>query len=328
MPRSEKQKQKLLYLVEILSRETDEEHYLSMKDLIDRLESLGIKAERKSIYSDIHVLQDFGYDIEVRKTKTNGGYAMLSNEFELAELKLLVDTVQTSKFITKNKSKELIRKLEKYTSKFHASELNRQVYVSNRVKTENESIYYNVEWINQGIQNNKQIQFDYYNWNIKIEMEKKNKEEKYTVSPWALTFQEEYYYLIAYDESRQMIRHYRVDKMKNISMLQEPRNGNDEYKNFDLVTYCNQTFGMYGGKQEMVTLQLTDSYVGILIDRFGKEIPIREVGNQMVSARISVQISPPFYGWICGLGKNATILSPKWVKDDYVKFLQDTLSNY
>lgn len=328
MARSERQKQKLLYIIKILMNETDEQHYISMQDLLKKLNAYGISAERKSIYSDIRVLQDFGYDVVTSKSKTNGGYALLSTEFELAELKLLVDTVQASKFITKNKSKKLITKLEKLTSKYQAKELNRHVYVSNRIKSENENIYYNVDCINQGIQNNKKIKFIYYKWNVSTEMQMRKNGEPYMVSPWALTFQEENYYLIAYDEKKQMIRHYRVDKMKEISTTNNLRKGNNEYKNFDLVSYCTKTFGMYGGKEEMITLKMSNSYVGVIIDRFGKDISIRKETNEYFLARFPVNVSPPFYGWISGLGENAIIISPEWVRNDFIKFLDDISKQY
>jgi len=328
MARSEKQKLKLLYIVKILMQNTDENHYLSMQELLSQLESYGVLAERKSVYSDIHLLQEFGYDIDTRKSKTNGGYALLSNEFELAELKLLVDTVQASKFITKNKSKKLIDKLEKFTSKFQAKELNRQVYVSNRIKTENENIYYNVDCINQGIQHNKKIQFAYYVWNVASKMEMRKNGELYVVSPWALTFQEENYYLIAYDETNQMIKHYRVDKMKEISTTNEARIGNDEYKRFDLVSYCKKTFGMYGGTEETVTLKMPNAYVGVILDRFGKDVSIRELNNNEFTVRFLVNVSPLFYGWISGLGVNAFIISPEWVRKDYVEYLEEIRKQY
>lgn len=328
MAKSEKQKLKLLYIIQILERETDENHYISMKDLLAKLMSEGIQAERKSIYSDIRLLNEFGYEIDTRKSKTNGGYAMLSRNLELPELKVLVDSVQTSKFITKKKSEELIKKLEQYTSKYMASELNRQVYVSNRVKTENESIYYNVDAINMGILNNNQIKFTYYKWNISKELEEKNTNSPYIVSPWALTFQEDNYYLIAYDEKVDTIKHYRVDKMKEISLLDVQRRGSDKFDKFDLAAYSNKTFGMYSGSMEMISLKVPNQYIGIIIDRFGKEISVRTIDDYTVSVRISVYISPPFFGWLVGLGANVEILSPSYVREDFKKYLMEIQNQY
>lgn len=328
MPKSEKQKLKLLYIVKILERETDEYHYISMMNLLSKLDQEGIKAERKSIYSDIRLLIDFGYDIDMKKSKTNGGYALLSREMELPELKVLVDSVQTSKFITKKKSSELIKKLEHYTSRYTATELDRQVYVSNRVKTENESIYYNVDSINLGIQNNKQIQFKYYLWNTSKVLEEKNINHPYIVSPWALAFQEDNYYLIGYDENVDMIKHYRVDKMKDIVLMDDIRKGNENFKAFDLASYCKKTFGMYSGESETISLKLPNQYVGIIIDRFGKDVSIRKINEKEISARITVFVSPPFFGWLTGLGANAEILSPNHVREDFSNYLQKIQMQY
>lgn len=328
MPRSEKQKLKLLYIIKILERETDEYHYISMKSLLAKLEEEGIKAERKSIYSDIRLLNDFGYDIDTKKSKTNGGYALLSRNLELPELKILVDSVQTSKFITKKKSEQLIKKLEQYTSRFMERELDRQVYVSNRVKTENESIYYNVDAINLAIQKNKQIEFTYYIWNTSKELEEKKKDYAYIVSPWALTFQEDNYYLIGYDEEANKIKHYRVDKMKQISITNEKRKGNDNFKAFDLASYSNKTFGMYGGELETISLKLPNQFIGIVIDRFGKDIQIRKVNDFEVSARISVYVSPPFFGWLAGLGSKVEVVSPNNVREEFYQFLDEIQMQY
>lgn len=328
MPRSEKQKLKLLYIIKILERETDEFHYISMKSLLAKLEQEGIKAERKSIYSDIHLLNEFGYDIDTKKSKSNGGYALLSRELELPELKILVDSVQTSKFITKKKSEQLIKKLEQYTSKFMETELDRQVFVSNRVKTENESIYYNVDSINLAIQKNKQIMFTYYVWNTSKKLEEKNKDHAYIVSPWALTFQEDNYYLIGYDEEANMIKHYRVDKMKQISLREMKRKGNENFKAFDLASYSNKTFGMYGGALETISLKLPNHFVGIIIDRFGKDIQIRKLNEFEVSARIPVYISPPFFGWLVGLGPSVEVVSPNNVREDFYTYLEEIQLQY
>jgi predicted DNA-binding transcriptional regulator YafY len=328
MPRSEKQKLKLLYIIKILERETDEYHYISMKSLIAKLEEEGIKAERKSIYSDIRLLNDFGYDIDTKKSKTNGGYALLSRNLELPELKILVDSVQTSKFITKKKSEQLIKKLEQYTSRFMERELDRQVYVSNRVKTENESIYYNVDAINLAIQKNKQIEFTYYIWNTSKELEEKKKDYAYIVSPWALTFQEDNYYLIGYDEEANKIKHYRVDKMKQISITNEKRKGNDNFKAFDLASYSNKTFGMYGGELETISLKLPNQFIGIVIDRFGKDIQIRKVNDFEVSVRIPVYVSPPFFGWLAGLGSKVEVVSPNNVREEFCRFLDEIQMQY
>ena len=224
MPKSPGQKLKLLYIIEMLEQNTDENHPMSTAEIIERLEANGIHSERKSIYDDIEKLCDFGYDIIQVHSRLGGGYYLAGREFELAELKLLVDAVQSSRFITTKKSRELIKKLEKKAGKHDAGKLQRQVYVAGRIKTENESIYYNIDNIHRSIQENKQIGFTYLDWNLKKQLaERKNGYRE--VSPWALIWREENYYLAAFDAEDGIIKHYRVDKMGQAVLLDKPREG-------------------------------------------------------------------------------------------------------
>lgn len=328
MAKSSGQKLKLLYIIKILSEETDETHYISTKELIDRLAAYDISAERKSIYTDIEALNAFGYDIQqVNSNRNGGGYYMAGGDFELPELKLLVDAVQSSRFITQKKSRELISKIEGLTNRFDATKLQRQVYVAGRVKTENESIYYHVDTLHNAIQDNKQITFQYLEWNHKKELLPRKEGKLYKVSPWSLIWQDERYYLAAYDEERDSIRHYRVDKMADIEILQENRIGQAQYEKVDLASYTNKTFGMYGGKEELVTLQFPESLVGVVIDRFGKDISIRKDGDK-VRARVNVNVSNQFYGWLMGIGKDIEIVSPADIRQEYADKLQEIWKQY
>lgn len=246
MPKSSNQKLKLLYLLRILQKETDEEHYLNSQQLIERLEKYDISAERKSIYDDIARLTDFGYDIIHVKTKGGSGYYMGSREFELAELKLLVDVVQASRFITLRKSRELINKLEQFVSGKEAQQLQRQVYVAGRVKTDNESIYYNVDFIHRAIQENRQISFQYMEWTLDKKLVPRKGGARYVISPWALSWNDENYYLIGYDKEADLMKHYRVDKMGSIGLTREERQGSSVFENFDIAVYTNKTSGCTG----------------------------------------------------------------------------------
>ena len=212
MAKSSGQKLKLLYLIKMLRENTDENHPMSTPDIIKYLENQGIHAERKSIYNDMECLADFGYDVVQVQSRLGGGYYLGSREFELPELKLLVDAVQSSRFITTKKSRELIRKLEQIAGKNDAGKLQRQVYVAGRIKTENESIYYNIDAIHRAIQENRQITFVYLDWNLQKELVPRPGGDK-CVSPWALIWRDENYYLAAYDSEDRVIKHYRVDKM-------------------------------------------------------------------------------------------------------------------
>lgn len=329
MPKSSNQKLKLLYILRILSEQTDEEHCISVKQLIEELEKCGVKAERKSIYDDINQLVDFGYDIISVKSRANGGYYLASREFELAELKLLVEIVQASKFITVKKSKELIAKLEKLASKSDAKQLQRQVYVANRIKTANESIYYVVDDIHRAIQNNEQISFQYLEWNLEKKLVPRKDGKCYQVSPWALTCKDDNYYMIAHDRDEDKIKHFRVDKMGSIEVLTDrKREGSALFERFDIADYANKTFSMFGGKEETVTLQLENHLIGVVMDRFGKEVPIRQREEHSFSVRVTVAVSGQFFGWLTGLGAGARLTAPADVVEQYRQYLQNVMDNY
>jgi len=324
MAKSEGQKLKLLYIIKMLEEYSDENHPLSTAEIMKRLDALGIHAERKSIYDDIAKLCDFGYDIIQIHSRLGGGYYLAGREFELPELKLLVDAVQSSRFITTKKSRELIKKLENKAGKYDAGKLQRQVYVAGRIKTENESIYYNIDNIHRGIQENKQISFNYMDWNLKKEMALRPNGQK-TVSPWALIWREENYYLAAYDSEDKKIKHYRVDKMGQVIVLESSRDGLEQFSQLDLASYTNQTFGMYGGEEEIVTLQFPNRLVGVVLDRFGKEADIRPMTDDTFRIRAKVAVSGQFFGWLSGIGRDAVIVSPEAVKERYKEWLKDIL---
>jgi len=329
MPKSANQKLKLIYLIRIFNEKTDEDHCLSTQELIGELAAYGISAERKSIYDDIECLIRSGYDIVNVKAKTGGGYYLASREFELPELKLLVDAVQSSRFITQKKSRELISKIEKLAGPYERKELQRQVFVAGRVKTENESIYYNVDRIHHAIQNNAPISFTYMEWNAQKELQPRKEGRKYQASPWALTWKDENYYLIAYDNEEEKIKHFRVDKMNRITELSGAvRVGMEAFCEFDIAEYTNQTFGMFGGKTETVILKLPVSMIGIILDRFGRETDVRKIDENFISVRVRATVSSQFFGWITGLGSQVSILAPEEIKTEYLNFLKHIIQNY
>ena len=272
MAKSSGQKLKLLYLIKMLQENTDEKHPMSTPDIIKYLENQGIHAERKSIYSDMESLTDFGYDVVQVQSRLGGGYYLGSREFELPELKLLVDAVQSSRFITTKKSRDLIRKLETLVSKYDAQKLQRQVFVSGRIKTMNESIYYTVDAIHNAISENKKIKFQYYQWNVKKEMELRHNGAWYHISPWGLSWDDENYYLVGYDSETEQIKHYRVDKMLHIRMSNESREGKEYFKKLDMADYAKKSFGMFRGKEQTVKMQVDNRLAGVIIDRFGKDV--------------------------------------------------------
>ena len=319
--KGDNQKLKMLYLVKIFSEESDDDHYLTMPQIISKLAAYGVNADRKTIYQDIALLRDFGLDILTSQDGRNYYYYLGARDFELAELKLLVDSVQSSKFISEHKSRELIKKIESLASNHDAKQLHRQVLISGRVKTMNESIYYNVDKLHQAINNDRQIRFRYYDWNLKKELEPRYEGRWYTISPWALMWDDEMYYLVVYDAKHDVITHYRVDKMKEISMLDEPREGKDAFKGFNLADYTKSLFGMFTGKETKVTLEAENYMVGALIDRFGKDIIIVPIDKYHFQTVVTVAVSTHFLGWIISLGGDVKIVGP----DSVVEQMKDMI---
>ncbi len=325
MAKSPKQKMKLLFLLKMLAEHTDEHHVITTQEIIDRLAANDIRAERKSIYDDIRTLQDFGYDIIQNASRSGGGYFLAGRIFELAELKLLVDAVQSSRFITSKKSRELIHKLEQMASRHDAGKLQRQVYVAGRIKTENESIYYSIDTIHRAIQENKQICFPYLEWTLKKELKPRAEREKYQVSPWALIWREENYYLVAFDASSDMMKHYRVDKMGSVEILEQKREGHKQAESLNMAAYANRTFGMYGGREEVVTLRFPNRLIGVVLDRFGKEVDVMPAEEGFFKCRTRIAVSGHFFGWMTGIGREASVVSPLSVKAEYENWLKGIL---
>lgn len=324
MSKSSFQRGKILYLLELLKRESDEDHPLSMKQILASLEQSGIVAERKSIYSDIEVLRQMGYDIECRRGK-GGGYCLLGGEFELPELKLLVDAVQASKFITEKKSLELIRKLEKLTNRYCAGELRREIVVNGRIKAMNESIYYNVDEIHRAMQKDQDLKFHYTRWNVKKELEFRKNGVWYVVSPWTLVWTDENYYMIGYDQAEETIKYYRVDKMRDIAQVTHKRKGREQFEKMDMSQFAKQTFGMFGGEQRRLTLQCENRMAGVIFDRFGTDIPMYQENDECFLCHVNVNVSPQFFGWLTGVGGGIQIIDPTEIKEEYQKYLVQIL---
>ncbi len=313
MSKSSNQKLKLIYLMKILLERTDETHSITMAEIIDALAAYDISAERKSLYSDIESLRVYGLDIIGEQKGRSYSYYVGNRQFELAELKLLVDSVQSAKFITAKKSAELIKKLEGLASKYEASQLHRQVFTVGRVKTMNESIYYNVDSIHTAIAQNSRITFQYFQWNVNKEMELRHNGALYEVSPWSLSWDDENYYLIAYDGKERMIKHFRVDKMLHIESNGKRREGKDEVQSLDMARYARKTFGMYRGAEECVNIECDNSLAGVMIDRFGKDVSMIRLNDEKFVAHVEVAVSRQFLAWVIALGEGAAITGPDHV---------------
>ena len=294
---------------------TDSEHGLTLVQITDELRAYDINADRKTLYMDFEDFRSVGMDIIKEKRNKQTVYYLASRDFELAELKLLVDSVQASRFITARKSSELIRKIESLVSEHEAKELQRQVILSGRVKNMNESIYYSVDKLHAAINAGKQISFLYYHWTPQKKKEYRKGDARYIVSPWNLMWDDENYYLIAYNAESDDIRHYRVDKMERIEMLDAPREGKEKFRKYDLPSYSKSLFGMFGGKAEKVSLYCENDMAGVIIDRFGKDTVMYEEDEEHFTAVVNVVPSMQFLGWIIGLGGGIRISGPTAVVD-------------
>lgn len=333
MAKNAGQKLKILYLMRFLLEHTDEKHLVTIKDMINHLEGCGIHAERKSIYDDLKAMQMYGLDIVAVRSKTTS-YYVANRQFQLPELKLLVDAIQGSKFITHKKSNELIKKLESFASIHEARLLQRQVYVANRVKTMNESIYYNIDTLHESISLNRAISFLYYEWIVdfanpgKIVRRFRKNGERYVVSPWSLTWDDENYYLLAYDNENSIIKHFRVDKMKDIKISEICRKGREIFENFDMALYSKKVFGMFGGEEEIIQLVCDNGLIGVIIDRFGKDVYLAPFDNEHFKVAVKVMISPQFIGWLSSFGGKIRVEAPISVAEKVREHLLKVLSQY
>lgn len=310
MPRGTNQKFKLYRLARIMLENTDEEHYITMPEIRSALGKYEITADRKSIYTDLRDLEKLGIEVEGEPIGNRYHYHVVSRLFELPELKLLVDAIQSSKFITERKTNVLIKKLEKLVSKYEAMKLQRQVYVSGRIKTMNESIYYTVDAIHNAISENKKIRFQYFQWNVKKEMELRHNGAWYHISPWGLSWDDENYYLVGYDADAEKIKHYRVDKMLHLQMSEEEREGKKHFRKLDMADYAKKSFGMFGGREQEVKLLVKNSLAGVVIDRFGKDVMLIPTDEDHFTVSVDVHVSNQFLGWIFSLGEGVRIVSP------------------
>lgn len=328
MPKGTNQKFKLYRLAQIMLENTDEEHYITMPEIMAALGKYEITADRKSIYTDLRDLEILDIEVEGEPVGNRYHYHVINRPFELPELKLLVDAIQSSRFITEKKTNALIRKLEKLVSKYDAQKLQRQVYVSGRIKTMNESIYYTVDAIHNAISENRKIRFQYFQWNVKKEMELRHGGAWYHISPWGLAWDNENYYLVGYDSDAGRIKHYRVDKMLHIRISEEEREGREHFQKLDMADYTKKSFGMFGGEEQTVKLLVDNSLVGVILDRFGKDVMLIPADEGHFTVNVDVHVSSQFLGWIFSLGEQVKILSPEGVAEQMKQEAERLMRQY
>ena len=325
MSKSDNQKLKILYILDYLQRNSHADHPIRATELIQMLEKQhNILCERKTVYSDIAALQEYGADI-VSVPGKNGGYYIASRNFELPELKLLIDAVQSSRFLTEKKSRELIEKLCKECSVHEAQLVRRDVLVSGRVKSMNETIYYNVDSIQEAIGQNRQITFRYFDW--ALDGSRKYREKDYTASPYGLCQDHENCYLLALSP-RHGITSYRVDRMSHIQIFQDLRIPCPELTGKNLTEHANRLFQMYSGEATDVKMRFHRSLINVVVDRFGRDIMLIPDGDDHFVFTAKVAVSPIFLSWIIGFGTKAKILHPQSVAQQCRELCMEALSQY
>ena len=325
MPKSDNQKLKIFYILDYLEQNSHADHPVRASQLIEMLEHrYGISCERKTIYSDIAALQQLGVDI-VSIPGKYGGYYIASRNFELPELKLLIDAVQSSRFLTEKKSRELIEKLCKQCSVHDAKLVRRDVLVSGRVKSMNESIYYNVDAIQEAIAENRQITFRYFDWGL--DGQRKYRDKEYIASPYGLCQDNENCYLLALSQ-RHGITSYRVDRMSDIALTKESRIPCPELTGKKLQEHAAQLFQMYSGESTDVKLRFHRDLVNVVIDRFGKDTMLIPDGDEHFVFTVRVAVSPMFLSWVIGFGAKAKVLYPESVVDQCKSLCLEALNQY
>lgn len=315
----ENQKCKILVIRDLLL-ETDAQHPLTVQDMIDRLKERGIEAERKSVTDDLLTLIDYGMDVESLPVGKRKGYYLASRMFEAAELKMLVDSVQAAKFLSPKKTSRLIKKLAGLSSRGEAALLKRQLYISDRGKTDNESVFYNIDAIHGAIAEDREITFIYWQYDLNKKRVPRKGGARYRVSPFALVWDDEFYYLIAYDAFDACIKHYRVDKMTRIQEGNAERQGKDVFRTLDMSVYTSRNFSMFAGNDADVVLDCDESVIGVIVDRFGTDVSIHPDGKRF-TAFVKVAVSEQFFGWVAALGGAVRIASPEPVKEEFLALL-------
>ena len=333
MPKLRNQKTRILYLMKLLLEKTDEKHPMTLSEMAAELERLGFSAARKTLYGDLEELRDFGIDIACRRSKTTS-YFVAGRTFELPELKLLADAVASSKFITEKKSAQLIGKIAGLAGEAEARTLQRQVFVRGRVKTQNEKIYYNVDTIHQALAADCPVSFRYFeyrvDWSVPAHWAKRFRQggEKYTAYPYALTWDNENYYMVAYYEKYGGLSNFRVDKMEQIEILGAETMTKPDGLHFDAAEYAKKLFGMFSGEVERITLRFDDSLIGVVLDRFGKDAAISRADGESFFVTADVAVSPKLVSWIFEYGDRVKIIEPQSLVDELRRMAEESLSQY
>lgn len=322
-----KAKLRPFYVAKMLFEETDEDHYLTIAQIIDRLEKqYDITSTRGTISDDIKALQEFGIDIEVENSVQNR-YYLVGRSFELPELKVLIDATESSRFITKEKSTELVKKLSALTSTYNNDKLRRNVDVENRIKADNEKIYYIMDALNEAINQRKKVSFQYFTYNVRKEQKLKYEGYTYRFSPYKLIWNGDYYYVVGYSDKHSGIGSFRIDRISKQPQILEEK-AIPAPRNFDMNRYLNSMFRMYNGERKEIELVCDNDVMNSIIDKFGKDV--RVLANDMQSFRVftTTAIGPVFYSWIFGFNGKVKIKGPEDVREEYKKMVLEAANSF
>lgn len=321
--RSQNQRLKLLYLLDYLLEQTDETHTVKVQEIIDHFDNYHkIPIEQKTVCSDLHLLDEYGY--ETQYDGRTRGWRIIGREFETQELQLLIDSVQASRFITQKKAKELTDKLKAKASRFDRVLLERRCYVPNRVRSMNDKIFYSLDDLHIAIANDWQITFRYFYFTPK--KERAYYKKTYSASPYALLWSDNNYYLLAYESGK--MKHFRVDKMDGIELLAQKREGKEVFKDMKLSERSLRMFSMFSGKVQKVKIRFSNHLANVVIDRFGKDITMIPEDEKHFTIHTDIEVSPQFFGWLCGLGRGVRILAPSEVVEDMGNYVKGIAEMY
>lgn len=327
---SDSKKLTLIYLQQLFLEKTDKTHFVRMPEILSFLESKDIFVDRRTIYTDLKLLNYAGFEVVGVPEKGGYKYHHPSRLFSINELKFLIDSVASSKFLTSRKSRELIEKIKQQGSNYANESLNRNILLAKRVKSMNDKVFKNLDILYEAIATNSQISFKYTKLTPERTIAYTNSGAITETSPFAVTLNDDNYYFIAYDKGMNSLRHYRVDKLDSLQLLPKPREGKELFKSFDIVDYTQKTFSMFSGREETVTIEAYNSLAGAFFDKFGEAVHIRkcfENPNHFI-ARVNVTISPQFYAWIFGFERKVKILSPASVQEEFVETARKILDKY
>ena len=321
--RSQNQRLKLLYLLDYLLEQTDETHTVKVQEIIDHFDNYHkIPIEQKTVCSDLHLLDEYGY--ETQYDGRTRGWRIIGREFETQELQLLIDSVQASRFITQKKAKELTDKLKAKASRFDRVLLERRCYVPNRVRSMNDKIFYSLDDLHIAIANDWQITFRYFYFTPK--KERAYYKKTYSASPYALLWSDNNYYLLAYESGK--MKHFRVDKMDDIDIVRTKREGKEVFKDMKLNERSLRVFSMFSGKVQKVKIRFSNHSANVVIDRFGRDIVMVPDDEKHFTIHTDIEVSPQFFGWLCGLGRGVRILAPTEVVEEMGNYVKGIAEMY